>query len=106
MASNQIESQVTEVSNKFKRLVHHLGPNNSSGFIFKDGTVKRLSDNEGNIIGPSERYNFEVEFAYVLAEIQRAPDYIVQKHIDRANVLVMELIATIKGKGVEETENV
>ena len=105
MASMQIESQLTEVTNKFKRLVHHLGPNNSSGLTINNGVVKRLIDNEGNEIPASERYTFEVEFAYILAEVQRAPEYIVQKHIDRANNLVMELIASIKGKGVvEETD--
>lgn len=105
MASNQIESQLTEICNKFKRLVHHLGPDNSSGFIVKNGQVTRLSNNDGAVIGPSERYNFEVEFAYILTDIQRAPEYIVQKHIDRANLLIMELISSIKSKGVEETES-
>lgn len=106
MATNQIESQLTEISNKFKRLIHHLGPNNSSGFIVKNGTVTRSSDNEGNVIGPSERYIFEVEFAYIIAEIQRGPDYIVQKYLDKANILILELINVIKSKGVEATENV
>ena len=103
MIAIQMESQVTEVSNKFKRLIHHLGNNNSSGFVVSEGKVSRLNDNEGNPIGPSERYKFEVEFAYILVEISRAPEYIVQKHIDRANFLVMELIAAIKDKGVEAT---
>ena len=106
MASIQIESQVTEINNKFKRLIHHLDQSNSSGFVVKNGIVTRLTDNEGNVIGPTERYNFEVNFAYILAEIQNAPDYIVQKHLDSANLLINELILIIKNKGVGETENV
>ena len=106
MFNAQLEAQVTEINNKFKRLIHHLGPNNSSGLIFSNGNFKRLTDNDGNVIGPSERYKFEVEFAYIMAEINRAPEYIIQKHVDRANILIMELIASIKSKGIEGEENV
>ena len=105
MASSQIESQVTEINNKFKRLIHHLGNNNSSGLSLKDGSVIRLNDVDGNPIKASDRYKFEVEFAYILLEISRAPEYIIQKHVDKANLLVMELVALIKEKG-EAVENV
>jgi hypothetical protein len=106
MSLYSIESQVVELNNKFKRLIHHLGNNNSSGFVLRDGLAVRLSDNEGNIVGPSQRYVFEVEFTYLLNEILSGPYYIAQKYIDKANTLILELIAAIKEKnGNEEVEN-
>lgn len=104
MASYQIETQVTEINNKFKRLVHHLGNNNSSGITLRNGIPTRLPDINGNPTQPSERYKFEVEFAYILSDISLAPDYIIQKHVDRANMLVMELVALIKERGQEEED--
>jgi hypothetical protein len=102
MTSPQIETQITELNNKFKRLVYNLGNNNSSGFTCVDGTVKRLRDSEGNEIGPSARYNYEVEFAYIMAEVNRSPDYIIQKYVDKANELITQLISEIKDKNLVE----
>lgn len=97
--SSQYESQVIEIGNKFKRLVHHLGNNNSSGLTYFNGSVKKTTGVDGIPIGPSDRYKFEVEFAYLLDEISKSPDYIVQKLLDKSNILISELIAKIKDLG-------
>ena len=96
----QRELDVQELNAKFRRLVYHLGSNNSSGFVYKDGNVQKLKDSDG----PTERYKFETEFAYILNDIVVSPDYIVQKHMDRANALISNLITLIKDRGetVEE----
>lgn len=101
MVSSQVQYQATELNNKFKRLIHFLGSNNSSGLVYKDGTVVRLANNEGEQIGPTERYKFEVEFAYIMDEILNGPQYIVQKNIDRAELLIADIISSIKKSGVE-----
>ena len=72
---NNIEAQVKEVNSKFARLIRSLGHDNTKG---------------------SERHRFEVDFAYALHEITMAPIYMQQKFVDRANLIVADLIKQIK----------
>lgn len=41
----------------------------------------------------SPLYNFQVEFSYLLDEIQRGPIYIMSKRISEANALIAEVSA-------------
>ncbi len=99
MSLSQIESQILDISTRFKRLIYDLGSNNSSGYVVVNNTVTRLTDNDGNVIGPSDRYNFEVDFAYILLNIQRSPSSsISQKYIDKAYNLIGQLNKAILNK--------
>lgn len=48
----------------------------------------------------TDLYNYQVQFCYLIDDIQRGPRYIVPKLITEAN----ELIAEIEGQGTEESK--
>lgn len=73
---NPVETQVNEIKQKFGRLVrNHLGNDNTKG---------------------TARYDFEVNFAHALREIDDAPDYIVLKFVDKLQGVLNDLVKHIK----------
>ena len=72
------ELHVKELNERFSRLIKNFGANNRKG---------------------SDRYNYEVQFAYALNEIAQAPIYMKGKMFDRASNIVSKLIAQLKTQG-------
>ena len=68
---NQYELQAQDVNVRFKAAIRNLGHENGVG---------------------TARYNYEVEFAHSLNEIRLAPSYIIQKYIDKANLILASVI--------------
>jgi hypothetical protein len=66
---------VKELNERFGRLIKNFGSNNRKG---------------------TERYNFEVAFAYALNEIEQCPDYMQGKMFDKATSIVSRLISALK----------
>jgi hypothetical protein len=66
---------VKELNERFGRLIKNFGSNNRKG---------------------TERYNFEVAFAYALNEIEQCPTYMQGKMFDKATSIVSRLIAALK----------
>jgi hypothetical protein len=66
---------VKELNDRFGRLIKNLGINNRKG---------------------SDRYAFEVDFAYALHDIKMGPSYMQGKMFDKAAGIVNSLIAAIK----------
>jgi len=71
------EQHVTELNERFSRLIKSLGANNRKG---------------------TDRYDYEVSFSYALHEIHQAPSYMKGKMFDRASNVVSKLIAHLKTK--------
>lgn len=78
---DQIETQTKEVNDKFRLLVRNLGANNTKGTV---------------------RYQYEVDFAHAINEIRWAPSYIVQKYVDKANLIVSNLIKDLQPQSTKE----
>jgi hypothetical protein len=72
------EVHVKELNERFSRLIKNFGANNKKG---------------------TDRYNYEVQFAYALNEISQAPTYMKGKMFDRASNIVSKLIAQLKTQG-------
>jgi len=76
------ELHVKELNERFGRLIKNLGPNNRKG---------------------TERYSFEVSFAYALNEIDQSPTYMQGKMFDKASSIVSKLISALKSQSEGET---
>ena len=81
------DAHVTELCNRFNRLIKTLGYNNQRQYSMEDNCFV----GEG-----SERYKFEVDFAYAIHELQVGPFYLKGKLFDDANAIVNDLVAFIK----------
>lgn len=66
---------VKELIERFNRLIKQLGPNNKKG---------------------SDRYDFEVDFSYLLNEIKNCPTYLQGKMFEQASGIVNTLINHLK----------
>ena len=87
------DSHVKELNERFGRLIKNLGNNNRRTF----------SQEKGEFIDEgSDRYNFEVDFAYALNEIKMGPVYMQGKMFDKAAGVVNSLINHIKELEKEE----
>ena len=91
MAKTQIrsfnaDSHVKELNERFARLIKNLGSNNRRFYSMEKGAYV----DEG-----SERYNFEVEFAYAINEIMLGPVYMQGKMFDKAAGIMNSLINRI-----------
>jgi len=69
------ELHMNELNERFSRLIKNFGHNNRKG---------------------TERYNFEVAFAYALHEIDTCPPYMQGKMFDKATSIVSRLISALK----------
>jgi hypothetical protein len=76
------ELHVKELNERFSRLIKNFGTNNRKG---------------------SDRYNFEVAFAYALNDIDQCPSYMQGKMFDKATSIVSRLIAALKNQTEVET---
>lgn len=74
------DTHKTEISSRFGRLIKQLGPNNKKG---------------------STRYNFEVEFAYAINELEHCPRYLQGKMYDALTGIVSSLIAHLRSRETE-----
>jgi len=77
------EIHIKEINERFGRLIKNLGSNNRKG---------------------TERYNFEVNFAYAIREIEQSPSYMQGKMFDKATGIVGRLISMLKTQSEVETE--
>jgi hypothetical protein len=69
------EAHVTELKERFARLIKQLGANNKKG---------------------SDRYQFEVDFSYAMYDVETAPPYLQGKMFDQASSVVSALINYLK----------
>jgi len=69
------EVHVKELSERFARLIKNFGERNKKG---------------------TDRYQFEVDFAYALNEIHHCPNYMKGKMFDRAASIVNGMIGRLK----------
>lgn len=83
MVPSYVQKQISDMNSRFQRLVRQLGNDNSKG---------------------TERHSFETDFAYSLREIDLAPNYIVQKFVDRAGYVIDDLIKTINASSPKRAE--
>jgi hypothetical protein len=79
MVPSYVQKQISDMNQRFQRLVRQLGNDNSQG---------------------TDRHSFETDFAYSLREIELAPQYIVQKFVDRSGYVIDDLIKHINAKTV------
>lgn len=66
---------ITELNDRFYRLIKQLGSNNEKG---------------------SKRYELEVDFAYALHEIKICPPYLQGKMFDKASGILSSLINMLR----------
>ena len=69
------EDHVKELKERFARLIWSLGPNRSKG---------------------TKRYDYEVDFAYALNDLEQGPPYLRGKLFEKANAVANSLVAYIK----------
>lgn len=74
------EFNVDSLNEKFKTLIRGLGINNRKGTL---------------------RYQFEVDFAYALNELDSCPAYLKGKMYDKASNILSSLITTLRNKDKE-----
>lgn len=91
--TEQTASQPTKTIDS-DRVVRHLNRNFADAI---SGLGKAAKDKNGN---PNKLYQLQVEFAYMIDEIQRGPVYLMPKVIADAN----ELITKIKLEKAEAQE--
>jgi len=91
------EVHVKELNERFSRLVKNLGANNRRIY----STEKSQFADKG-----TDRYNFEVNFAYALNEIEQCPAYMQGKMFDKASVIVSRLITHLKTQKEGDAEAV
>lgn len=77
------ENHVKELNERFGRLIKQLGWRNEKG---------------------TDRYKFEVDFAYAVNEISICPTYLKGKMFDKASGVVNNLINFLKQQKEETTE--
>lgn len=87
---NNVDAQLKEVNLKFARLVRTLGSDNTRGPLL-DAKALKYEYPKG-----TPRYELEVEFAHALYDAEGAPEYRKQHYIDKANLIVADLIKLIK----------
>ena len=71
------ELHLTELNERFGRLIKNFGVSNKKG---------------------TERYNFEVNFAYAVNEITQSPAYMQGKMFDKATSIIGRMISALKTK--------
>ena len=76
-ATFNVDNHLKDLTDKFNRLVRSLGDRNKKG---------------------TDRYRFEVEFAYALNEVTNCPVYMQGKMFDKAAAVVNSLISFIKNQ--------
>lgn len=69
------EDHVKELKERFARLIWSLGPNRGKG---------------------TKRYDYEVDFAYALNDLEQGPPYLRGKLFEKANAVANSLVAFIK----------
>lgn len=79
-------SQQTKPAIDSDRVVRHLNRNFDKAIREMGG--KALKDKDGN---PNKLYLYQVEFAYMIDEIQRGPVYLMPKIIADANELITKI---------------
>ena len=85
------ESHVRELNDRFSRLIKQLGQNNKKDWHTKVASM---------------RYEFEVDFAYALRELNGCPPYLQGKMFDQASSIVNALVAHLKQKKTPEDATV
>jgi len=70
-------THVSDLNSEFSVLIDQLGINNRCG---------------------SQRYRFEVDFAYALNEVEMCPTYLQRKMFDDARSIVNQLSASLKAR--------
>lgn len=83
------DAMIRDVCEKFGRLIKTLGINNSSGIGWQNNQSRRRRP-------PTDRYRFEVEFAYALNELQRGPYCMRTRLYDELSQVVIRLIEHLK----------
>jgi len=86
------ELHVKELNDRFSRLVKNFGANNRRIFsIDKNQFVDKGTD----------RYNFEVNFAYAINDVMQSPTYMQGKMFDKASTVMSRLVAHQKNQAAE-----
>ena len=76
-----VERHLEELNDRFRRFIKMLGDNNSKG---------------------TDRYDFEVDFAYATHELRMCPTYMQGKMFDKASSVVNNLVNYVRNKEPDE----
>ena len=84
--TDQIASQPTKPAIDSDRAVRHLNRNFAKAI--RDQPGKAMKDKNGV---PNKLFQYQVDFAYMIDEIQRGPIYLMPKVIADANELITKI---------------